>query len=74
MGLSANIAWNGTSVLHGASILNTNSSYSEYYSIACQQFPQLSSLGKLWWTHYAYWDSDMLATGKMLPSNSLHGI
>ncbi|RAH68381.1 sterol desaturase family protein [Aspergillus aculeatinus CBS 121060] len=37
-------------------------SYHELYEIASLN-PKLSFLEKLWWTHYAYWDNDIIATG-----------
>ncbi|XRM47158.1 C-4 sterol methyl oxidase [Aspergillus tubingensis] len=36
--------------------------YPELYALASQN-PKLSFLEKAWWTHYAYWDNDIIATG-----------
>ena len=38
-------------------------SYSGFYAMAGQQFPEYSTLEKMWWTHYAYWDNTILVTG-----------
>lgn len=37
-------------------------SYPELFALAGQN-PNLSWLEKAWWTHYAYWDNDIIATG-----------
>ncbi|GIC92529.1 sterol desaturase family protein [Aspergillus udagawae] len=36
--------------------------YSDLLDLAAQQQPQLSSLERLWWAHYAFWDNNILAT------------
>ncbi|BDD59084.1 hypothetical protein MAP00_004322 [Monascus purpureus] len=38
-------------------------SYSNFYALADQQFPEYNMLEKLWWAHYAYWDNTIIATG-----------
>jgi methylsterol monooxygenase len=38
--------------------------YSDLLDLAAHQQPQLSGLERLWWAHYAYWDNNILATGK----------
>lgn len=40
--------------------------YPELYALASQN-PKLSFLEKAWWTHYAYWDNDIIATGTTPP-------
>ncbi|OJJ43627.1 hypothetical protein ASPZODRAFT_74056 [Penicilliopsis zonata CBS 506.65] len=40
-----------------------NPTYSGLTAFATQHFPELSNLERLWWAHYAYWNSDIIATG-----------
>ena len=41
-------------------------SYSELIALAAQQFPELSFPEQIWWAHYAYWQSGIIATGMQI--------
>jgi hypothetical protein len=41
-------------------------SYSELIALAAQQFPELSLPEQIWWAHYVYWQSGIIATGMQI--------
>jgi methylsterol monooxygenase len=40
-----------------------NASYFELIALAAKQSAELSLLEQIWWAHYAYWQSGIIATG-----------